>query len=44
MLSTPHLSYNAAVSSGDHASQGIVYPELASTHGTLVRGLHEIAR
>ncbi len=35
--------YNAAVSSGDHAGQGTVYPELASTHGALARGLHEIA-
>ena len=43
-LRAPPLRYNAAVSSGDHAGQGIVYPELASTHGTLVRGLHEIAR
>jgi hypothetical protein len=42
--STPRHSYNAAVASGNHAGQGAIYPELASTHGVLVRGLHEIAR
>jgi hypothetical protein len=42
--STPPHSYNAAVASGNHAGQGAIYPELASTHGVLVRGLHEIAR
>jgi hypothetical protein len=39
-----HISYNAAASSAHHAAVAAVYPELAATHGTLVRGLHEISR